>query len=378
MKIGILTQPLRHNYGGLMQAWALQTVLFRMGHDVVTFNLYPYEKLIWKEKPRVYLKRLIRLLLGQINTIFIEKKNRKEYDARMRNLKGFIERNIKTVMFKTPKDIVVKDYDLLIVGSDQVWRPICNMNKNISIETSFFDFAVNSSVRRIAYAASFGVDNWEYSRLQTDHCAALAKKFHAISVREQSGVDLCKQFLGVDAIHVLDPTLLLNREDYESLIEQGESSRQPDGDMLCYILDDTEEKRQIAKLIATKQSMKPFLVQAKVKASDIVPLEERVQPPMEQWLRNFKDASFVFTDSFHGCVFSIIFGKPFIVVENKTRGNARFKSLIDTLSLEKHCITSREDYNPSYSYTIDDKVYDKIKYLQKKSIEFLVKALSSA
>ena len=98
-------------------------------------------------------------------------------------------------------------FDAFVVGSDQVWRP----RYNAYIPNLFLDFTEGMSVKRIAYAASFGTDQWEFSAEQTTISSFLAKKFDIVSVREASGIQLCKQNLGVDAIQVLDPSLLLRR-----------------------------------------------------------------------------------------------------------------------------------------------------------------------
>lgn len=352
MKIGIYTQPLRTNYGGILQAWAMQKVLRDMGHDVTTFDSDPFLSLSWKKKPYVYCKRFISKLLGRIDTIFLEKKYNREREIITQNLQLFIKKHIDQTIFRNIEEISADNYDILLAGSDQVWRPRYNRN----IYHSFFDFAEHSDVKRIAYAASFGTDEWEYTDEQTKVCAELAKKFDSISVREMSGVDLCKKYLGVNAVHVLDPTMLLQRKDYEELIDNGAPTHESEGNLLCYILDETEEKNSLINKVAKDRDLNPYRGQAKIHNTELS-LKERVQPPVEQWLRNFRDASFVITDSFHACVFSIIFGKPFVVVDNKQRGSARLQSLMSLFQLEDHLLSTAADYDSSNSYLISDKVY---------------------
>ena len=101
------------------------------------------------------------------------------------------------------------EYDAFIVGSDQVWRPSYNQH----LEQAFLNFTENwKNVKRIAYAASFGVDNWEFTKKQTKECKRLVQKFDFVSVREDTAVNLCKEHLGIEATHVLDPTLLLSAD----------------------------------------------------------------------------------------------------------------------------------------------------------------------
>ena len=375
MRIGIYTQPLRYNYGCLLQAWALQTVLRRMGHDVVTFDPCPYLSLPRTKMPFVYAKRAIKKIYGQNVTIRREEKFNREHDLKIQNLKSFIDANIQKAEFTKVTDIKEGDFDVLMAGSDQVWRPKYNRSYGRTIENAFFDFAQQwKHVKRIAYAASFGTDDWEFTNEQTTRCSELAKLFSAISVREQSGIALCKERLGVTATHVLDPTMLLDRKNYEELIAQCPDTHSPSGNLLCYILDETEQTTNIINHIAKEKGLTPFRANSKVtdKNADI---SEKIQSPVEQWLRNFKDAELVVTDSFHACVFSIIFGKPFVVIGNKNRGISRYESLFAMLSMDVHPIFSVEDVismNTNY-----DEVYYQLDKQRNKSICYLEQSLDT-
>ena len=222
-------------------------------------------------------------------------------------------------------------YEGYIVGSDQVWRPAYN-----NLNNTYLSFAERWNVKRIAYAASFGTDEKEYSTEQIVMCTPLIQRFDAVSVREDSGVTLCKEYFGVQAQHVLDPTLLLDKEDYIKLVEEkgfGPSK----GNLFVYLLDENEEKMALVNRVAKGNNLAPFFV--KVKSDNIyAPVEDRIQPHVEKWLRAFMDAKFVITDSFHGCVFSILFNKPFIAIGNSDRGLARFNSLLRMFDLEDRLV----------------------------------------
>lgn len=372
MRIGIYTQPLRLNYGGLLQAWALQIVLKRMGHQVVTFDPCPYLRLSWNKKPIAYANRLIRTLLRKPTTRFDEKKFNTEYDIKSQYLRPFIQTNIDRREFRRISELSATDYDVLIVGSDQVWRPKYNKYCGCTIENAFLDFARHWNVKRIAYAASFGTDEWEFSQKQTRYCSQLASLFSAISVRETSGIGLCKEHLNVEATHVLDPTLLLNLEDYEELIQRNGKTKSPSGNLLCHILDETEDTTVLIRQVASSKALVPFYTNFKRKRATA---EEQIQPPMEQWLRNFQEAKFVVTDSFHACVFSIIFGKPFVVIGNKKRGVPRIESLLSTLCLKDHLIYSASDYKPELSYDLNPEVKTVLDKQRLYSLEFLEKSI---
>ena len=148
--------------------------------------------------------------------------------------------------------------------------------------------------------------------------------FDAVSVRESSAVELCEKHFDTSAMHVLDPTMLLDTSDYIKLFEEANTPQSP-GSLMCYILDENKEKQEVISCIEQTLHLKSFSVNSKYEVAD-APLEERIQPSVEAWLRGFNDAEFVITDSFHACVFSILFEKPFIVYGNKNRGMARFNS----------------------------------------------------
>ena len=217
MKIGILTQPLRTNYGGLLQCWALQRVLREMGHEAwVVQRTYRFHA-FWRWGGRL-AKNLVRLLLGRK---WIAWTSRGEESVIQQHTRRFVEGQIvpRTAPIYSTRglraDYARRQYDAYVVGSDQVWRPIYS-----PCQPDFFlgFLSGEARVRRVAYAASFGTDKWEFSPKLAARCRALAGKFDAVSVRESGGVGLCRAHLGVAAEHVLDPTLLHGHEAYERLV----------------------------------------------------------------------------------------------------------------------------------------------------------------
>lgn len=340
MKIAILTLPLHTNYGGILQAYALQTILERMGHEVclIERRARPTRLPLWK-MPYSYGKRIIKNLTGHPYPIFYEQKKDREAPIVAQNTNKFIQKYIKRLVVNEFTDIHPEDFDVIIVGSDQIWR-----SKYFpKIETAYLNFTKDWNIKRIAYAASFGTDEWEYSTKQTQNCRHLISQFIAVSVREESGIDLCHKYLGTNAKQVLDPTLLLKTEDYISLFKSINVPKSS-GNLLGYILDDTPEKISFISHIAKLQGLIPFRVNSKVE-NKIAPLSERIQPPLEKWLRGFYDAEFVITDSFHACVFSILFHKPFLVIGNKERGMSRFQSLLSMFGLEDRLVDVHSQIN---------------------------------
>ena len=211
MKIGILTLPLHTNYGGILQAYALQTVLERMGHQTVVLNhKRKYSLPAWR-LPLSYTKRVIKkFVLGRKDIrIFAEQHQNKEYAIVSQHTQRFIDTYIHTYNVESFKSLKAADFDAIVVGSDQVWRPkYFEPMFGEGIDNAFLSFAHNWKIKRISYAASFGTEDWEYTDEYTRMCSELLGLFDAITVREESGVRLCKDKFGVDAEHVLDPTML--------------------------------------------------------------------------------------------------------------------------------------------------------------------------
>ena len=373
MKIGILTLPLHTNYGGILQAYALQTVLERMGHKVVVFdtpNRMPLPPL--KDIPKCFLKRIIKKILGRNQKIFYEYyQNKKVISVVSLNTQRFINSYIHRQEIRDFNELDEKSYDAIVVGSDQVWRPLYFVPgwRWQEIENAFLSFASKWNIKRLSYAASFGTDDWEYTDQQTRRCKALLQVFDAISVRETNGVTLCKKYFDIDSVHVLDPTMLLNEADY-SIFFQKANTPKSNGTLLNYILDETEKSSALIMNVANQKFLRAFSVNNPYENDETKPLNERIKPSVEKWLRGFYDAEFVITDSFHACVFSILFKKQFVVVGNKERGLSRIESLLLCFGIENRIVEDSAQVMrlPLIDY---DTVYIKLEKYRKKSLEFL-------
>ena len=305
MKIGILTQPLKTNYGGILQNYALQEILRDMGHDPITLRIGKYPLWRWPFS-------VVKTLVG-INKTFAPFP---PFELqRSRGMERFIKRYITVSSVRRwyrASDIHHYGLEALIVGSDQTWRP----RYNTQVEDLFLEFARSIDILKLSYAASFGTSEWEFTAQQTEICRDLLKCFRAVSVREESGFYLCKEYLDCTATWVLDPTLLLSKEHYENMCKDI-PKRKPH--IFAYLLDITQEKLIFVKKISDKLGLPVNLIST---GSRIC-----MEDCPERWLANFRDAAYVVTDSFHGTVFSLIFQKDFITLRNAKRGNTRFDSL---------------------------------------------------
>ncbi len=348
-KILILTQPLHTNYGGLLQAYALQKVLKDMGHDVVTDK-----RLRLFNKPSL-TNRILRILAkGVLGGIFRIKRflpvfqkhlTQQDYDIISKHTERFIKNNISTTLFSDYSGNIlnmddVNKYDAFVVGSDQVWRKAYS-----NISTYFLSFLTDNKAKKISYAASFGKDDIaEYSSKDIAVCKEFAPKFNAISVREDSGVYICQEHFNVKAEQHLDPTLLLDKNDYIDLIEP-EDKEPKENVLMCYVLDKSGNKQIIIDKVATELRLNVLEVmpEGKFNQSRKPDIQRYIFPSISKWIAGFRDAKFVITDSFHGTAFSIIFNKPFIAIVNEARGASRFQSLLKIFDLENRLIYKKED-----------------------------------
>ena len=334
MKIGIVTLPLHTNYGGIIQAYSLRCVLESLGHDVEVLDLkekMPVPKSV--RAPFVYASRLFRTIIsgGKGPEIFRELRFKRELPIVGVHTSGFVSDKIHPRILDSYSQISEGEYDAFIVGSDQVWRPKYFPN----IDDAFLSFASQWNVRRLSYAASFGTDELEYDYQMLDRCSNLLALFKGVSVREKSAVQMCSEWFDYDdAVHVLDPVMLLDAEHYRSIATDDNSA---EGKIVTYILDDSGQKQAVVEFF--KKVMSVDVYDSSVKPYDkTIPLQQRIVPSVESWLGAFAGAKMVVTDSFHGCVLSILMHKPFVVVENSSRGMSRIKSLLEMFSLEDRIV----------------------------------------
>lgn len=370
MKIAILTLPVYSNYGGIIQCYALQTVLERMGHEVQVLKKPQYRYSYYIIYPLAVCKRLFkRFVLGQKVAIF-----KAPHQIVRLHTNRFIHQYIHLYIKRRWTSKIASRFDAIVVGSDQIWRPAYSQ----PIEQAFLSFLDGCKIKRIAYAASFGMDDCqEYTSEQLQECSRLLKIFNAISVRETSGIKLCRDHFGVKAVQMIDPTLLLSINDYRTLIKKGKTHPSK-GNMLVYILDRTDKKEILVNEIAKETGLTPFWL-INEEENESLPLEKRIKQPVEQWLRSFDDAKFILTDSFHGCVFSILFHKTFIVWGNNQRGMTRFVSLLQLFNLRSRLINSLEEFSINKKELLKPINYSTINaelsIYQRQAFSFLKNAL---
>lgn len=361
MRIAILTLQPHSNYGGILQAWALQTVLEKCGHEAGV--IYKTERIKWKKTLCNLPSRLLhKYILNEPLPIMQESLDFKARKLIGTNTVPFINRHLHLLQVNALSEVRKYNPGALVIGSDQIWRPIYFSDR---IENAYGKFAEKWNTCILSYAASFGIDSLkEYSSLDIKKVRRLIKKFQAVSVRESSGVEIIRNDFGVNAEHVLDPTMLLDKENYLDLIPADTLRR---SGIMTYILDDFKEKDKFINTLSNELSMPVFTAKADTYGD--------IQPPVEEWLAGFRDASMIITDSFHACVFSILFNKPFWVIVNPVRGIARIESLLSMFNLKNRII--KDVSQTREEQTIDwDRVNNKLKEYRRNSLKFLTQNLT--
>lgn len=359
-RVGVLTLPLNRNFGGNIQAFALTDALYRLGVQPVLLDRRLAKGATGSSTKNPGLAHSIALPKAPMNT-------------------RFLDQNIGQIStpLSSSEDInrAIEEFDLtsVIVGSDQVWRP--KYAKGL-LRDFFFGGVPDGSVRRISYAASFGSDRWEYSAEHQGMARKALEKFDAVSCREDIGVRMCRDHLGVEATHVLDPTLLVPSERYDQ-ITAPLGVLPSSGQIVTYVLDKNKATDQLIDQASQRLDLSAFMTSGEAYASQNPLAGNTPNNSPERWIAAIAQAGLVVTDSFHGMVFSIIFNRPFIAFANRARGTARFTSLLNSLSLQDRLVMAGDP--PDLEALLKPIDWDSVNALldeaRIKSLDFLRRSL---
>lgn len=348
-KVGIITITVGVNYGNRLQNYALQKVLNNLGVDVTTFeNVYQENTL--KKKAKRY--------------IALKKKNR-IFKLKLERFKSFNNKYIKmkeTVKsYHVPKHLANK-YDCFICGSDQIWNPYFSGNTG----TNFATFAPKE--KRVAYAPSFGVGTIPENK--KEEYKTYLEGMNYLSCRELQGVNLIKELTGIEAKVVLDPTLLLDKCEWEKIASETKYIPKKEY-IVTYFLGNIEnEYKQYIDDVASKNNLEVFNIM------DMTDMERFSTDPSE-FIHLIKNSKLVCTDSFHGTVFSVIFNKPYVLFERKSNMqnmNSRFESLKSVLELpDRNYISLYKENIFNLNYDVINK---NVELERQESVEYLKDALN--
>ncbi|HDT5864437.1 polysaccharide pyruvyl transferase family protein [Aeromonas hydrophila] len=348
-KIGLLNFHYSdHNYGAVLQAAALADVVTQLGYNAEHIDFIP-AKIEQKKTLRqrvvavlaaLGIKSLLKRLLGK--KVYIKAQvTGSEVFEQFRTT--WIARSTQTYTAATELNAIDTTYSAVVVGSDQVWRPGMFVNKQQDVAAYFLSF-LPDSVKRVSYAASFGVDNWEETqdRALTERVHDAIKEFNAVSVREKTGVAICRDHFGVIAQHVLDPTLLNGVTFFQRVITQAQVAPQNEH-VVYYKLDVDTAFISAIKHIGD-------ILQAPIEDIYYQNSEAGYRYiPVADWLAKIRDSKFVVTDSFHCVCLAILFNKEFICFANKDRGLARLQSLLASLGIEGRLCDEQQSLSSFFS-----------------------------
>ena len=351
MKVAIITLFGLFNYGNRLQNYALQNALEKNGYEAETIAVaHDYNKL--KGFIKKYIERTDKGISVRAKVELDREKNFKKFNDKYLNL-----RMVYSPDYKIPEE-VGKNYDACVVGSDQVWNPLFWEDKEDSEHLYNFTLGFFGG-KKISYAASFGVDSLPTT--WADRMLPQIRKFDAVSVREKNGQLLLKD-AGIDSEVVVDPTMLLSADEWRQVESHDVDENKKY--VLCYFLG--EQPDSVKEKIAE---------QAKTLGAEIVDIMSPENKKLytkgpDYFLEVIDKAEMVFTDSFHACVFSILFHTPFVVFDrqhaNKSNMNSRILTLLN--------MTGFEDAISGESLIINDdfkKADIQIEIEKNKSLQFL-------
>lgn len=314
MKAGILTLHEADNYGAVLQAYALQTALRRLGVES--------ECIAFESKKAPEDKAKVPAPLGK--AFIFAKQLREKSAARGALFDDFRKTHLKcSVPFaKERADELNAQYDLFIAGSDQVW------NFSVPEVDGRYFLPFVPPKKRFSYAASFGGSS--IPDKVKDWCIQQLNDFHAISVREKEGQEMVKALTGRDSTLCADPVFLLKREKWAGLTHEigGEPY------ILLHMVQYDKKTMDFAKKMAKERGLGLRIVTASFMYA--CGFEPWCSIGVEAWLSLINGAECVITDSFHGAAFSMIFGRPFLFAglkDNLAKRNVRVKELLQTAGI---------------------------------------------
>lgn len=353
MRIGIITFEFNYNYGAILQATALFDYLRGIGHNPLIINRgWGNEEgggLIGKMIGRLWSNKLIIDFKNQHWNMTAPVKDQSSLNSTLSNI------------------------DAIITGSDQIWNSACIEKMGLY----YFGIDALPSQKLIAYAPSFGKNRFEANKHEIDTLKTHFRRFEAISVREDDGVQIMQNVFGINnVLRVLDPTMLMDKDYYLRLA--GIRDLKQKDSLAYYILDNNPQKQRWIDTLSRNLGLKPVNIN-KPEYSDsslIEKIRSLRYPSIESWLKNIAESKFVLTDSFHGTVFSVIFNRNFLTFGNSARGNSRFESLLSMFELQSRLIVNPDEI----MLPIEGINYHKVNMLlskyRKESADFLINALS--
>ena len=380
--IGLITCYFHHNYGSMLQAYATEMIMQQMGLPYQTIACKAPITYMQENKLLYIIKKLLiadwKMRLGKMK-IEREKKNNpvfaKNWEVRNKAFEDFANSYFHVSPYcknRQELETMANNYSAFLVGSDQLWR-------TDSVEHGYYTLEwVPDDIRKIAYSTSIGVK--EVPWFQVAKNKRFMNRFDHIALREQSACDLVYKLTGRKVQVVLDPTLLFTGEQWMS-IQQKEPLT--DGKYIfCYLLGNNPGQREFIKQVKAKTGYKIVALQH---LDEYIPSDEGFadEAPYvgpREFLNYIRNAEYIFTDSFHCSVFSILYKKNFFTFSRFAEGakqstNTRIDNLLHITGLEDRRMTSDKTIDDILNFRGNfNGVEDKLNVLRKSSMEYLYNA----
>lgn len=381
--IGLVTCYFHHNYGSMLQAYATEMIMQQMGLPFQTIACKAPINYMQENKFLYIIKKLLiadwKMRLGKMKIERAKKENpmfAKNWEIRNKAFDQFAETFFHVSPYCKNREELTKmaeNYSAFLVGSDQLWR-------TDSVEHGYYTLEwVPDHIRKIAYSTSIGVK--EVPWFQVEKNKRFMNRFDHIALREQSACDLVYKLTGRKVPVVLDPTLLFTGDQWLEIQQQEPLTNGKY--IFCYLLGDNPLQREFIKTVKEKTGYKIVALQ---QLDDYIPSDEGFadEAPYvgpREFLNYIRNAEFVFTDSFHCSVFSILYKKNFFTFSRFAEGakqstNTRIDNLLHITGLEDRRMTKDKtvdgviNYNGSF-----DGVDARLNAYRKSSMEYLHNAL---
>jgi hypothetical protein len=381
-KIALVTCYFQPNYGSQLQAYATQMLFDKLGIETETICIDGFRKEINQAKYRYFLKHVfdynvVKEKFGFISHTLAKftqgsayKKNLEIRNAMFSNFAHSKFRVSKVYRSKKELASSAMNYAAFLVGSDQLWLP-----SNIAADYYTLSF-VPPNIPTISYSTSFGFTSIESS--MQNKASKFLSKIDYLSVREQSGVNIIKKLTGRDATLVCDPTLLFNAGEWMHITPKNRFYKEKY--ILCYFLGANKEHRDFVQKFKTETGLKVVVlphIDKYVKKDEVISDFTPYNIGLGEFIQLIRDAEYIFTDSFHCTVFSILFQKIFFTFkrfkqDNSVSTNSRIYSLFEKLHLENRLLSANENIKDILALNINyTSVSKEIEIYRKSSLVFV-------
>lgn len=386
-KTAIVSCYFQHNYGSMLQAYATQMALDKMGYENETINISGFNHEIKKAKMLYFAKAsltsdILLSKLGMAKNVLIKKFSRNQYASlskiRADKFDAFSKKHFRvSEVYRSKEELESKCaeyYSSVLVGSDQLWLP-----GNIAADYYTLNF-VPGTVNSIAYATSFGQSSLPKDSAQK--AAVFLKKIRHIGVREESGQNLVKKLTGRNVPVVCDPTLLFTGDEWMAIQKQEPIIKGKY--ILCYFLGNNPPHREFASRLKKETGCKIIALthlDEYVKSDEGYADETPYDIDPADFLNLIRNAEYVCTDSFHCSVFSILYKRQFFTFrrynrQTKQSTNSRLDTLFCMTGIHGRLLKGDETVKECLSIRTDfEMVHKKLEQVRKNSYEYLQAAL---